>query len=147
MEKVCTAAHDLQEIPFSNLKKHHLASVNNVIVLADAAKLDVEWLRDHHDEIREIIVDNILYYNDLKTNLANSTELLKSKKTPLDNKKLERLKLQAQLRMLECEIENDECQLQRITKTVKELKEEKQKVQSKLQQYHCRSAGHGFLKK
>ena len=42
MEKVCTAAHDLQEIPFSNLKKHHLASVNNVIVLADAAKLDVD---------------------------------------------------------------------------------------------------------
>ena len=77
LEKVCTAVQDLQEIPFSNLKKHHLASVNDVIVLADAAKLDVEWLRDHHDEIREIIVDNILYYNDLKTNLANSTELLK----------------------------------------------------------------------
>ena len=147
LEKVCTAVHDLQELPFSKLKKHHLTSVNDVIVLADAAKLDVEWLCDHHDEIREIIVDNIPYYKDLKTDLANSTELLKSKKTSLDNKKLERLKLQAELRMLECEIENEECQLQRISKTVEELKEEKRKVQSKLQQYHCRSAGHGLLKK
>ena len=93
LEKVCTAAQDLQEIPFSNLKKHHLASVIDVIVLADAAKLDVEWLREHHDEVREIIVDNIPYYKNLKTDLANSTELLKSKKTSLDNKKLERLKL------------------------------------------------------
>ena len=33
-EKVCTAVHDLQEIPFSNPKKHHLASVDDVIVLA-----------------------------------------------------------------------------------------------------------------
>ena len=147
LEKVCTAVHDLLEIPFSNLKKHHLASVNDVVVLADAAKLDVEWLRDHHDEIREIIVDNIPYYKNLKTDLANSTELLKSKETSLDNKKLERLKLQSELRMLECEIENEECQLQRITKTVEELKKEKREVQSKLQQYHCRSAGHGLLKK
>ncbi|KAF3955317.1 hypothetical protein CMV_019452 [Castanea mollissima] len=147
LEKVCTAVLDLQKIPFSKLKKHHLASVKDVIVLADAARLDVEWLCDHHDEIREIIVGNIPYYKDLKTDLANSTELLKLKKTSLDNKKLERLKLQAELRMLECEIENEECQLQRITKTVEELKEEKCKVQSKLQQYHCRSAGHGLLKK
>ncbi|KAK4581143.1 hypothetical protein RGQ29_024710 [Quercus rubra] len=108
VEKVCTAVHDLQELPFSKLKKHHLTSVNDVIVLADAAKLDVEWLRDHHDEIREIIVDNIPYYKDLKSDLANSTELLKSTKTSLDNKKLERLKLQAELRMLDCEIENEE---------------------------------------
>ncbi|XP_030927570.1 uncharacterized protein LOC115953889 isoform X1 [Quercus lobata] len=147
LERVCTAVHDLQEIPFINLKKHHLASVNDVIVLADAAKLDVEWLRDHNDEIREIIVDNIPYYKNLKTDLANSTELLKSKKSSLDNKNLERLKLQAELKMLECEIENEECQLQRITKTVEELKKEKREVQSKLQQYHCRSAGHGLLKK
>ncbi|KAK9987067.1 hypothetical protein SO802_032018 [Lithocarpus litseifolius] len=146
LEKVCTAVHDLQEIPFSKLKKHHLASVNDVIVLADAAKLDVEWLRDHHDEIREIIVNSIPYYEDLKTEVANSTELLKSKKTSLDNKKLERLKLHAELRMLECEIENEECQLQSITETVGELKKEKREVQSKLQQYHCRSAGHGLLK-
>ena len=92
-------------------------------------------------------MDNIPYYKNLKTDLANSTELLKSKETSLDNKKLERLKLQAELRMLECEIEDEECQLQRITKTMEELKEEKRKVHSKLQQYHCRSAGHGLLKK
>uniref|UniRef100_A0A7N2N812 Uncharacterized protein n=1 Tax=Quercus lobata TaxID=97700 RepID=A0A7N2N812_QUELO len=77
----------------SNLKKHHLVSVDDVIVLAEVTKLDVEWLRDYHDEVREIIVDNIMYYKNLKTDLANSTELLKSKKTSLDNKKLERLKL------------------------------------------------------
>ncbi|XP_075637712.1 uncharacterized protein LOC142609874 [Castanea sativa] len=53
LEKVCTAVQNLQQLPFSKLKEHHLASLNDFIFVAGSVNLDVEWLRHFHDEIRE----------------------------------------------------------------------------------------------
>ncbi|GMY24679.1 ras-related protein rab11a [Fagus crenata] len=137
LEKVCTAVQTLQQLPFNKLKEHCLASINDVIVVAEGANLDVEWLRYHHNEIMET-VDLIPHYKNLKYDLATTTGLLKSKKEILDSKKLEILKLQSECRMVESELS---C----ITETRDFLKKKINNVQPKLQRYHHRSAGDGLL--
>ena len=137
LEKVCTAVQNLQQLPSSELKEHHLASLNDVIFVAESVNLDVEWLRHYHDEIRET-VDQIPHYKNLKTELVKTTEMFELRKRDHDFMKLEIMKLQSALRMVEAELEG-------MTDKMDDLQREIRDVQPKLQQFHHRFVGHGLL--
>ncbi|KAF3964324.1 hypothetical protein CMV_011376 [Castanea mollissima] len=137
LEKVCTAVQNLQQLPFSKLKEHHLASLNDVIFVAASVNLDVEWLRHYHDEIRET-VDQIPHYKNLKTKLVKTTEMFELRKRDHDFMKLEIMKLPSALRIVEAELEG-------MTDKMDDLQREIRDVQPKLQKFHHGFVGHGLL--
>jgi hypothetical protein len=98
LEKVCTTVWTLQKLQFNELKEHDLASLNDVIIVAEGAKLDMAS-PPSYDETMET-VDLIPQYKNLKYDLATTTELLISKMEILDSKKLEILKLQSECRIV-----------------------------------------------
>nr|POE75286.1 hypothetical protein CFP56_43269 [Quercus suber] len=137
LEKVCTAVQNLQQLPSSKLKEHHLTSLNDVIFVAESVNLDVEWLHHYHDEIWET-VNQIPHYKNLKTELVKTTEMFELRKRDHDFIKLEIMKLQSALRTVEAELEG-------MTDKMDDLQREIRDVQPKLQKFHHRFVGHGLL--
>ncbi|PON99651.1 Phospholipase-like [Trema orientale] len=96
LEKVCQVVQDFQALDLKDLKPHHMNSLHSAILDAELVKVDVKWLRNRHDELKEAVA-LIKPYNTLRLSRRKNMEAIVLKKKEL-------MKLKSQVKALKCQI-------------------------------------------
>ncbi|PON76283.1 hypothetical protein PanWU01x14_037010 [Parasponia andersonii] len=97
IKSLCTSFHNLA----NNFDYETFEDITSDAILdGELVKVDVKWLKSRHDELNKV-VNQIKEYKKLKLFRRSNMKAIESKRSTLNCKKVELLKLQSQVESLE----------------------------------------------
>ncbi|KAK9276727.1 hypothetical protein L1049_006263 [Liquidambar formosana] len=138
LEGICRVVQDLQNIPFINLKEHHLQSFYSAINDAERVKLNVRWLRQRLDEIVEA-VNAVAHFKNVKDAKAkNMQQQMESIKRTLELKKVDMMEHQSAIQALEGQLASETLEIENLENSITDIK-------SKYSPFHRKCLMDGLL--
>ncbi|KMT19477.1 hypothetical protein BVRB_1g011020 isoform C [Beta vulgaris subsp. vulgaris] len=105
LENMCKAVKELETVGLSGLRHHHVSRLKNVLQLADALGIDIQWLQKRCDHL-EKLASHLSQYPTLMIDLAKCKEDIQYKEEKLSLKRGMVEKLQDEMKSLEEEFES-----------------------------------------
>ncbi|KAK9748810.1 hypothetical protein RND81_02G082600 [Saponaria officinalis] len=77
LEDICEAFQDIEPVPFSGLRSHHLDRLRNLCQLGEALKFDIKWLAKRCDNLEKTALQ-LSQYRDLKGQMTQCNKSIQS---------------------------------------------------------------------